>query len=58
MGADFDGLDLGGPGLGEEDVVDVVRTILVVVEIVGGLGFFALGFGKEMMIGAGETAFL
>lgn len=52
VGADFDGSDLGGPMLGEEDVVDVVRAIPVVIEIVGGMGFFALGFAKEMMIGA------
>ncbi len=56
VGADFDGLDLGGPVLGEEDVVDVVGAIFVVPEIVGGLSFFALGFGKEMMIGAGEAS--
>ena len=37
---------------------NVVGAIFVVVEIVGGLGFFALGFGKEMMIGAGEMSFL
>jgi len=58
VGTDFDGLDLGGPVLGEEYVVDVVGAILVVIEIVGGVGFFALGFGKEMMIGAGETVLL
>jgi len=33
--------------LGEGDVVDVVGAIFVVVEIVGGLGFLALGFGKN-----------
>jgi len=53
VGADFDVLDLGGPKLWEEDVVEVVGAIFVVVEIVGGLGLLALGFGKEMMVGAG-----
>ena len=57
VGADFDGFDLGGPVLGEEDVVDVVRAIFVVPEIVGGLRLCALGFGKEMMVGAGEAEF-
>jgi len=47
VGADFDALDLGGPVLGEEDVVDVVGAIYVVVEIVGGRILFALGFGEE-----------
>jgi hypothetical protein len=58
VGADFDGLDLGDPVMGKEDVVDVVGAIFVVVEIVGGLSFFTLEFGKEMMIGAGEASFL
>ena len=58
VGAHFDALDLGGPVLGEEDVVDVVGAIFVVVEIVGGLGFLALGFGEEMVVGAGEAVFL
>lgn len=58
VGADFDGLDLGDPVMGKEDVVDVVGAIFVVPEIVGGLSFFALEFGKEMMIGAGEASFL
>jgi len=49
--AEFDGLDLGGPVLGEEDVVDVVAAVFVVPEIVSGLSFFALGFGEEMMVG-------
>jgi hypothetical protein len=30
VGAYLDALDLGGPGLGEEDVVDVVEAIFVV----------------------------
>jgi hypothetical protein len=30
VGADFDALDLGGPVLGKEDVVDVVGVIFVV----------------------------
>ena len=58
VGADFDGFDLGGPVLGEEDVVDVVGAIFVVPEIVGGLCFFALGFREEMMVGAGQAVFL
>jgi hypothetical protein len=37
--------------LGEEDVVDVVAAIFVMPEIVGGLSFFALGFGEEIMVG-------
>jgi hypothetical protein len=53
VGADFDGFDLGGPVSGEEDVVDVVGAIFVMVEIVGGLRLLALGFGEEMMVGAG-----
>jgi hypothetical protein len=53
VGADFDAFDLGGPVLGEEDVVDVVGAIFVVPEIVGGMGFCTLGFGKVMMVGAG-----
>jgi hypothetical protein len=32
VGADFDAFDLGGPVLGEEDVVDVVEAILGVAE--------------------------
>jgi hypothetical protein len=36
VGAEFDALDLGGPVLGEEDVVDAVGAIFVVVEIAGG----------------------
>ena len=51
--AEFDAFDLRGPVLREEDVVDVVRTIFVVPEIVGGLSLLALGLGKEMMVGAG-----
>jgi hypothetical protein len=62
VGADFDAFDFGGPVLREEDVVDVVGAIFMVPEIVGGLrlctsGFGKdLGFGKEMMLGAGEAA--
>jgi hypothetical protein len=58
VGADFDPLDLGGPFVGEEDVVDVVAAIFVVPEIVGGLSLLSLGLGKEMMVGAGEAVFL
>ena len=47
VGAEVDALDLGGAGLGEEDVVDVVGAIFVVPEIVDGLRFFALGFGRN-----------
>lgn len=57
VGTDFDAFDLGGPVLGEEDVVDVVGAIFVVPEIVGGLRLCTLGFGKEMMVGAGEAVF-
>ena len=35
VGAEFDVVDLGGPGLGEEDEVDVAGAIFVVVEVVG-----------------------
>ena len=58
VGADFDAFDLGGPVLGEEDVVDVVGAIFVVPEIVGGVSLLALGLGKEMMVGAGEVVLL
>jgi hypothetical protein len=58
VGADFDALDLGGPVLGEEDVVDVVGAIFVVPEIVSRLSLLALGLGKEMMVGAGQAVFL
>ena len=37
VGADFDVFDLGGPVLGEKDVVDVAGAVFVVPEIVGGL---------------------
>jgi hypothetical protein len=43
VGADFDAFDLGGPVLGEEDVVDVVGVIFVVPEIVGVASLLALG---------------
>lgn len=36
VGAEVDGGDVGGPGAGEENVVDVVGAIFVVPEIVGG----------------------
>jgi len=36
VGAEFDALDLCGPGLGEEDVVDVVGAIFMAPEIVVG----------------------
>ena len=58
VGAEFDCFDLGGPFVGEEDVVDVVAAIFVMPEIVSGLSLQALGFGKEMMVGAGEAVFL
>jgi len=35
VGAEFDALDLGGPELWKEDVVDVVGAIFVVAEIIG-----------------------
>lgn len=57
VGADFDAFDLGGPVLGEEDVVDVVGAVFVVPEIVGGLRLGTLRFGKEMMVGAGQAVF-
>ena len=53
VGADFDGFDLGGPLLGEEDVVDVAGAIFVVPEIVSGPSLVALVLGKEMVVGAG-----
>ena len=56
MEADMDGMDGGGPGAGEEDVVNVVATVFAVPEIVRGARFLALGLGKEMMIGAEEAA--
>jgi hypothetical protein len=43
--------------LGEEDVVDVIGTILVVPEEIGGPSLLALGLGKEMMVSADEAAF-
>jgi len=39
--------------LGEEDVVDVKGAVFVVPEIVSRLSLFALGLGKEMMVGTG-----
>jgi len=58
VGADFDGSDLGGPVLGEKDIVDVIGAIFVVPIIVSGLSLLALELGKEMMVGAGEAVFL
>ena len=58
VGADFDAGDLGGPVLGEENVVDVVGAIFVVPIIVRGSSLLALEFGKEMMVSAGEAVFL
>jgi hypothetical protein len=55
VGADFDSFDLGGPVLGEEDVVDVVGPVFVVPEIVRRLSLLALRLGKEMMVGAGKV---
>ena len=53
--ADFDASELGGPGFGQEDVVDVKRATLAVIEVMGGAGFGALRLGEKMMIGAGDV---
>ena len=58
VGADFDAFDLGGPELGEEDVVDVVGAIFVVPIVISWSSLLALEFGKEMMIGAGQAVLL
>lgn len=47
VGTDFDSFDLAGPVLREEDVADVVGTVLVVPEIVGGLSFLAWDSEKK-----------
>jgi hypothetical protein len=49
VSANFDGLDLVGPLLGEEDVVDVVGAIFVVPEMVSGLSLLALGLGATSL---------
>lgn len=56
--ADCDGLDAEGPGAGKKDVVDVVAATFAVPKIVSGASLLALGFGKEMVIGAEEAALL
>jgi len=57
VGAELDAGDQRGPVAGEEDVVDVIGTIFVVPEEVGGPSLLALGLGKEMMVSADEAAF-
>lgn len=58
VGADFDAFDIGGPMLGQEDIVDVVGAIFVVPEIVRGPSLLSLRLGKEMMVGAREVVLL
>ena len=52
--ADFDASELGRPGFGQEDVVDVKRATLAVIEVMGGAGLGTLRLGEKMMIGASD----
>lgn len=52
--ADFDASEFWGPFLGQEDVVDVKRAILAVIEVMSGARLSALRFLEKVMIGAGD----